>query len=68
MAFRQLGKIEQADNELAEGRTMVQNRFQQKLESGDDRTGRIEGWITTPILLQEAESLTNTLSWFPADD
>ena len=68
MALRQLGKIEQADEELAEGRAMVQNRFQQKLESGDDKTGRIAGWITTPILLHEAESLTNSLSWLPADD
>ncbi len=68
MALRQLGKAEQADEELAEGRAMVQNRFQEKLESGNDVTGRIEGWIVTPILLHEAESLANTSTWLRTGD
>jgi hypothetical protein len=68
MALRQLGKIEQADLELDQGRTMVENRFKKKLESGDDKTGRIEGWIVTPILLHEAESLSNTAAWLQSDD
>lgn len=57
MAYRQLGNSEQADAELERGRTMVQDRFKKKLEFGDDKTGKIPGWIVMPILLQEAESL-----------
>jgi hypothetical protein len=68
MALRQLGKVEQADLELEQGRAMVQNRFKKKLESGDDKTGKIEGWIATPILLHEAESLSNAAAWLESDD
>jgi serine/threonine protein kinase len=68
MALRQLGKTEQADLELDQGRTMVQDRFKKKLESGDDKTGKIEGWIATPILLHEAESLANAAAWVQSDD
>jgi serine/threonine protein kinase len=67
MALRQLGKIEQSDAELEQGRAMVQDRFKKKLESGDDKTGRIEGWISTPILLHEAESLSNAATWLQSD-
>ena len=63
MALRQLGKLEQADTELKEGQSMVQDWFQKKLETGNDKTGRIQGWIMTPILQHEAESLANTSSW-----
>ena len=68
MALRQFGKVEQADLELEQGRTMVQDRFKKKLESGDDKTGKIEGWIATPILLHEAESLSNAAAWLQSDD
>ena len=68
MALRQLGSDQQADAELEQGRAMVQNRFQKKLESGNNKTGKIEGWIVTPILLHEAESLANTSSWLRSDD
>ncbi len=67
MALRQVGRIEQADAELAEGRAMVENRFQKKLESGDDKTGKIEGWIVTPILMHEAEALANPAEWPQSD-
>jgi hypothetical protein len=63
MALRQLGKNKEADAELEQGEAMVHNRFQKKLEYGDDRTGKIEGWIEAPIFLHEAESLANTTSW-----
>jgi len=63
MALRQVGRIEQADAELEEGRAMVQNQFQKKLESGNDKTGKIEGWIVTPILLHEADALANSAAW-----
>jgi hypothetical protein len=68
MALRQLGKTEQADSELEQGRAPVQNRFKEKLESGNDKTGKIEGWIVTPILLHEAESLSNTSAWLQSDE
>ncbi|HEX4264230.1 MAG TPA: serine/threonine-protein kinase [Verrucomicrobiae bacterium] len=68
MTFHQLGKTEQADFELEQGRTTVQNRFKQKLDYGDDKTGRIEGWIVTPILLHEAESLSNTATLLQSDE
>lgn len=67
MAFHQLGKNEEAEMELKLGRSMVQDRFQRKLESGNDKTGKIQGWIMTPILLHEAESLSAT-SWLPVDE
>jgi hypothetical protein len=57
MALYQLGKLEPARAELEQGRAMVQDRFQKKLEAGDDKTGKIQGWIVTPILLREAEAL-----------
>jgi hypothetical protein len=62
MALRQLGKISEADMELAQGRGMVQDRFQKKLEPGDNKTGRIEGWIEARVLLHEAEALTDVSS------
>jgi eukaryotic-like serine/threonine-protein kinase len=62
MALHQLGKTEEAEEELAQGRAMVQDRFQKKLESGDNKTGKIEGWIEAPILMHEAESLANASS------
>jgi hypothetical protein len=67
MALRQLGREEQADAELEEGRAMVHNRFQKKLESGDNKTGKIEGWIVTPILLHEAEALANSTAWLRSE-
>ena len=68
MAFHQLGKPEEADLELEQGRATVQNRFKEKLESGNDKTGRIEGWMVTPILLHEAESFSNTAALLQSDD
>ncbi|HEU5122910.1 MAG TPA: serine/threonine-protein kinase [Verrucomicrobiae bacterium] len=67
MALRQLGRDEEADAELEQGRSMVNNRFQKKLESGDNKTGKIEGWIVTPILLHEAESLANSSAWLRSE-
>jgi eukaryotic-like serine/threonine-protein kinase len=63
MALRQLGKVDSADEELEKGRSMVQGWLQKKLEIGDDKTGRIQGGIVTPILQHEAESLANSSMW-----
>jgi serine/threonine protein kinase len=67
MALNQLRKSDAAEAELKLGRAMVEDRFQKKLESGDDKTGKIQGWIMTPILLHEAESVS-AISWSPPDD
>jgi hypothetical protein len=67
MAARQLGKIGEADTELAQGRMMVEDRFQKKLELGDDKTGKIQGWIEARVLLHEAEALTDVSSQLQPD-
>jgi len=60
MACFQLGQTEQANSELKQGREMVDSRFRQKLEIGDDKTGRLQGWIMAPIFLREAKKLIET--------
>ena len=67
MTLHQLGKNAEAEAELKLGRAMVQERFQKKLESGDNKTGKIQGWIMTPILLHEAENLTGATSLLPSN-
>lgn len=57
MACLQLGRNEQADSELALGRKMVNAYFGKKLEIGDDKAGRLGGWIMNPIFLREADEL-----------
>jgi hypothetical protein len=68
MALHQLGKFEPARVELEQGRGMVQDRFQKKLEAGDDKTGKIQGWVVTPILLRQAEALVGDSSHAARDD
>jgi len=51
-------KMEQADDELNTGREMVHAYFGKKLEMGNDKTGRLGGWIMNPIFLREAERLS----------
>jgi hypothetical protein len=67
MALRQSGKIDQADAELQLGRAMVEDRFQKKLEMGDNKIGKIQGWIETPIFLHEAEALASSAAWLRSD-
>jgi eukaryotic-like serine/threonine-protein kinase len=57
MARCQLGDIERARPELEQGRALVGGYFGRTLELGDNKTGRLGGWIMTPILLREAEAL-----------
>jgi hypothetical protein len=54
MACFQLGQIAHAGSELKQGREMVESHFRQKLEFGDNKTGKLQGWIMTPIFLREA--------------
>ena len=57
MVYRQLGRPAWADPELMQGREMVENHFRHKLELGDNKTGKLQGWIMTIIFLHEAEDL-----------
>jgi hypothetical protein len=54
----QLGDAAQAKAELKIGQEMVENRFRNKLELGDNKTGRLGGWIMARIFLHEAQSLS----------
>jgi hypothetical protein len=54
----QLGNMTQAESELAIGQQMVEDRFRHKLELGDNKTGKLGGWITARIFLREARSLS----------
>jgi hypothetical protein len=58
MNLFQLGNVTQAEAELAIGRDMVENRFRNKLELGDNKTGRLGGWIMARIFLREARNLS----------
>jgi serine/threonine protein kinase len=62
MAYFQLGQIAQADSELKQGREMVESHFRQKLELGDNKTGKLQGWIMTLIFQREADKLSETAS------
>ena len=61
MILTQLGQIEAAGDELKQGREMVDARFRQKLDYGDNKTGKLQGWIMTPIFLSEAKKLYETV-------
>ena len=55
----QLGDMAQAQAELALGQAMVEDRFRNKLELGDNKTGKLGGWIMARIFLREAKSLSD---------
>jgi serine/threonine protein kinase len=57
MNLFQLGDVTKAEVELATGQEMVEDRFRNKLELGDNKTGRLGGWIVARIFLREAKSL-----------
>jgi len=58
MNLFQSGNVTQAETELAIGQEMVENRFRNKLELGDNKTGRLGGWIMARIFLREARDLS----------
>jgi hypothetical protein len=58
MDLFQLGSVTQAEAELAIGQDMVETRFRNKLELGDNKTGRLGGWIMARIFLREARNLS----------
>ena len=59
MNLFQLDDVAHAKAELEVGRQTVENRFRNKLEMGDNKTGRLGGWIMARIFLREAENLSN---------
>ncbi len=54
----QLGEVEHARAELAAGHDMVDGVFQKQLASGDNKTGKLMGWIMARILEHEADRLS----------
>jgi hypothetical protein len=58
MNLFQSGDVTQAEIELATGRKMVETRFRNKLELGDNKTGQLGGWIMARIFLREARDLS----------
>lgn len=54
----QLGDVAQAKAELGVGQEMVETRFRNKLELGDNKTGKLGGWIMARIFLREARNLS----------
>ena len=56
MALSRLGKDQEADAELKIGKQMVSEKFQKKLEWGDNRSGVLPGWLMARIFLREAET------------
>ncbi len=58
----QLDDVAHAKAELKTGQEMVENLFRQKLELGDNKTGRLGGWIMARIFLREAQNLSNAFT------
>ena len=55
MTWLQLDKAGEADDELQQGRELVGNYFNKKLELGDNKSGQLQGWLMARIFLREAE-------------
>jgi serine/threonine protein kinase len=55
----QLGDMTLAEAELATGQKMVEDHFRNKLELGDNKTGKLGGWIMARIFLREAKVLSD---------
>jgi len=64
----QLGDPVRAKTELGIGQEMVEKRFLNKLELGDNKTGKLGGWIMARIFLREAMSLSGASSSVGGDD
>ena len=58
----QMGDATRAGAELKIGREMVESRFRHKLELGDNKTGKLGGWIMARIFLRESMNLSGAFS------
>jgi hypothetical protein len=54
----QLDDVAHAKAELETGQEAVESHFRAKLELGDNKTGRLGGWIMARIFLREAKNLS----------
>ena len=54
----QLADVSHAKVELESGQEAVESHFRGKLELGDNKTGRLGGWIMARIFLREAQNLS----------
>jgi serine/threonine protein kinase len=55
MAYQRLGQGELAQGQFELGKAMVEEYFSKKLVIGNEKDGRLAGWIMNPIFLREAE-------------
>jgi hypothetical protein len=55
MAYQRLGQSESAQGQFDLGKAMVDEYFSRKLAIGNEKDGRLAGWIMNPIFLREAE-------------
>jgi serine/threonine protein kinase len=60
MARHHLGQSEAAKAEFESGRGMVEDYFSKKLELGNEKDGRLAGWIMNAIFLREAERMSES--------
>ncbi len=63
----QLGDLARAKVELEMGQEMVDRRFRDRLELGDNKTGKLGGWIMARIFLREAKNLSGSFSGLGID-
>lgn len=57
MTLYKLNQKQAAEKDLAIGTELVKDYFNKQLQKGDDKTGRLGGWIMNMIFLHEAEHL-----------
>jgi tRNA A-37 threonylcarbamoyl transferase component Bud32 len=68
LAYARLDLGEQARNELAKCRDVIQTKFADHLGVGDYDSGRWTDWLIDRILLREAESLVQSLPNSPSKE
>ncbi len=59
MVRHHLGENETARKDLTAGKGMVEDYFSKKLELGNEKEGRLAGWIMNAIFLHESEQVLN---------
>jgi serine/threonine protein kinase len=59
MARQHLGQSQAAKAEFTAGKRMVEDYFSKKLELGNEKDGRLAGWIMNAIFLREAERVVH---------
>jgi hypothetical protein len=59
MANHHLGRTKEAETGFNSAKAMVEDYFSKELELGNEKDGRLAGWIMNAIFLREAENLVH---------